>query len=208
MTITGNIGYEAFNPRYLFNPEALAANAAANLVAPLINKKAIQADYMTANAKQLQAVYNYQRTVLNAFTEVVNRVSKVENYSRSLEVKRQQLNSLEKSVDAAKDLFNNARVEYVDVLLAQRDFMDARMVVIETKNEQLAAIVNAYQALGGGGASMPMIPAPVRPYQRTLDALHRLWHFGAHEQSHALTPTVLERPAEQNNVLPVLPLLP
>jgi len=36
------------------------------------------------------------------------------------------------------------------VLLAQRDRNEARIVLIETKQEQLSAIVNAYQALGGG----------------------------------------------------------
>ena len=38
----------------------------------------------------------------------------------------------------------------MDVLFAQRDFLDARRVLIETKREQLSAIVKAYQALGGG----------------------------------------------------------
>ena len=38
----------------------------------------------------------------------------------------------------------------MEVLLAQRDLLDARTVLIETKRQQLSAIVNAYQALGGG----------------------------------------------------------
>ena len=82
-------------------------NVAGDLVAPLINRKAIQADYLTANARQLQAVYNYQRVILNAFTEVVNRLSKVENYSKSIEIKKQQLASLEASVEVATNLFQN-----------------------------------------------------------------------------------------------------
>jgi NodT family efflux transporter outer membrane factor (OMF) lipoprotein len=150
LDVTAGVGYEAFNPRYLFNPDALIYNVAGNLVAPLINKKALQAEYMTANAKQLESVYNYQRVILNAFTEVINRVTKVENYSKSLAIKKQQLEALVASVDSATKLFQNARVEYVEVLLAQRDLMDARTAFIQTKREQLAAIVNAYQALGGG----------------------------------------------------------
>ena len=56
VTITGGVGYEAFNPRYLFiTPEALIGNAAAGLIGPVINFKAIKADYLTANARQLQA---------------------------------------------------------------------------------------------------------------------------------------------------------
>jgi len=34
--------------------------------------------------------------------------------------------------------------------LAQRELMEARMLLIDTKQEQLAAVINAYQALGGG----------------------------------------------------------
>ena len=164
--ITAGIGYQAFNPKYIFNPEALIAHAAGNLVAPVLNKKAIQAEYRTANAKQLEAIYNYQRVVLNAFTEVINRVSMVENATKSIEIKQQQLKALESSVATASDLFQNARAEYVEVLLAQRDLLEAKTVLIQTKRQQLSAIVNAYQALGGGvavDASSQQPPASARP---------------------------------------------
>ena len=77
-------------------------------------------------------------------------MSMVENYSKSIEIKKQQLESLEAAVEVASNLFQNARIEYIDVLFAQRDLRDARMVLIDTKKEQLSAIVNTYQALGGG----------------------------------------------------------
>jgi NodT family efflux transporter outer membrane factor (OMF) lipoprotein len=153
VNISAYFGYEAFNPRYLFmGPESMIYNVGGDLVAPLINKRAIRADYLTANAMQLQKVYDYQRVVLNAFVEVINYLNKVENYGKSIEVKKQQLQSLEASVDNAAKLFQNARAEYSEVLFAQRDLMEARMALIQTKQQQLAAIVNAYQALGGGGA--------------------------------------------------------
>lgn len=149
--ITAGVGYEAFNTKYLFlSPESLIYNATAGLTAPIINRSAIKADYMSANARQLQALYEYQRTVINAFTEVVNQFSKVENYSRSIELKRRQLNSLDSAVSVSGLLFQNVRVEYLDVLTSQRDRNEAQMILIETKKEQLAGIVNAYQALGGG----------------------------------------------------------
>ncbi|MFO0980056.1 MAG: TolC family protein [Planctomycetaceae bacterium] len=152
LAITAGVGYEAFNPRYLFDPGAFVANAAGNLVAPLINRKAIRAEYQNANARQIQAIYEYQRTVLNAFTEVVNSIAKVENYRQSVAIKEEQVKALESSVDVASGLFQAARpeVEYKDVLFAQRDLLDARTVLIETKQQQLSAIVSAYRALGGG----------------------------------------------------------
>ena len=60
-------------------------------------------------------------------------------------------------------------IDYLDVLFAQRDLLDARRVLIETKREQLSAIVNTYQALGGGGYLLP-IPVP-KPLQS-----HPWWH--------------------------------
>jgi outer membrane protein TolC len=150
LDIRGTVGYEAFNPRFLFNPDALVADVAAGITAPLLNRQAIKAEYIGANAKQLQAIYNYQQVVLTAFTEVVNSFSKVDKYRASVALRQDQLNALEASVDVASRLFQTARAEYVEVLLAQRDLLDAKTGLIDTKKEQLSAVVRAYQALGGG----------------------------------------------------------
>ncbi len=152
LNLTAGLGWNAFSTGYLFQtPESLAYGLAGELVGPLINKRAIKAAYASANAAQLQAIYNYQQTVLQAHIEVVNQITKVENYRRSIEVKKRQLESLTASVDVAGKLFQNARAEYVEVLLAQRELMEAKMQLIDIKKEQLGAVVNAYQALGGGG---------------------------------------------------------
>ena len=87
----------------------MIGNIAGGLVGPLINFRAIKAEYLTANARQLQAVYNYQRVILNAFTEVINRMAKVENYGRSIEIKKQQVKALEAAVEAATRLYQNPR---------------------------------------------------------------------------------------------------
>jgi hypothetical protein len=172
LTITGGVGYQAFNMRYLFiTPEALIHNIAGGLVGPLINFKAIQADYLTANARQLQAVYNYQRVIINAFTEVINRISKVENYSRSIEIKKQRVAALEKAVVAATSLYQLPRgqfpIDYLDVLTAQNELFDAILDLIDTKGEQLSAVVNTYQALGGGAYLLPIfVPEPPRSHDK------------------------------------------
>ncbi|HEY7309167.1 MAG TPA: TolC family protein [Gemmataceae bacterium] len=145
------IGVQAFSPQYLFySPQSMLVSFAGDMVVPLINKRGIRADYKTANARQLQSVYNYQRVILNAYTEVVNRISKVQYYSQSIEVRKQQVQALEKSVDLADKLYYAVRLEYLDLLFAQRDLWQARLDLIETKQQQLSGVVNVYQALGGG----------------------------------------------------------
>jgi NodT family efflux transporter outer membrane factor (OMF) lipoprotein len=185
--INAGVGYQSWNAaNLLVTPEALIGNVAGGLVAPFVNRRAIKARYMSANARQLQAVYEYQRTVINAFTEVVNRVSKMENYRTSIEIKKQQVQSLEAAVDSATKLFQQAQADYVDVLFAQRDLFDARRDLIEIKREQLSAVINAYQALGGG--NMLPIPQwkPPCPQFGNFDQFHDMYNPNTNELKKAV----------------------
>ncbi|GEP52535.1 RND transporter [Flavobacterium noncentrifugens] len=149
--ISAAVGYQAFKTSYLFtNPESLLYSLAGDLVAPLVNRNAIKAEFKNANARQLQAMYNYQRVVLNAYIEVANQLSNVSNLEKSYDLKSKQVDALNKSIDASNDLFRSARVDYFEVLMTQRDALESKLELIDTKKEQLNAVVNVYKGLGGG----------------------------------------------------------
>jgi len=149
--ISASVGYQAFNPAYLIKtPESLLYSLAGDLIAPLVNRNAIKATYYSANAKQVQAVYNYERTLLNAYVEVANQVAKVSNLEKSYDLRSKQVQALTSSVDISNDLFRSARADYMEVLMTQRDALEARFELIETKKQQMNAVVNIYRALGGG----------------------------------------------------------
>ncbi|MDB4265468.1 TolC family protein [bacterium] len=154
LDLRAGLGYQAFNTRFLIRPESFAYGIAGDLVTPVLNRKAIKASYRTANAKQLQKLYSYQRTVIKASVEVVNQMSRVKNFGNNVDLKEKQLASLTASVKSANDLFQNARAEYVEVLLAQREMMEARVELIEAKQKELSAVVQTYQAIGGGGQAV------------------------------------------------------
>ena len=61
---------------------------------------------------------------------------------------------MQDAVTTATRLFETGQADYVDVLFAQRDLMEARMMLVETKQQELSASINAYQALGGGGVQL------------------------------------------------------
>jgi NodT family efflux transporter outer membrane factor (OMF) lipoprotein len=178
LVLNAGVGLQAFNLSYLFEPQAVLGSIAGSFIGPLVNRRAIRAQYLTNNARQRQAVYEYQRTLLNAFTEVINRITAAQNYSNSVEIKKQQLASLGTAVQVATDLYLRARAEYLDVLTVQRDLRDARMALIDTKVQQLTAIVNTYQALGGGYLlSIPNrsgVLGPV-PYTHTVRSGENFW---------------------------------
>ncbi|WP_115810186.1 TolC family protein [Flavobacterium aquicola] len=151
LDITAGIGFNAFKPSYLFTlPESLLYSLAGDIAAPLINRNALKAEYSSANARQIQALYNYERTILNAYIEVANQLSKINNLEKSYDLKSQQVDALNRSIDVAGDLFKSARVDYFEVLMTQRDALESKLELIETKKEQLNASVYVYRDLGGG----------------------------------------------------------
>jgi outer membrane protein TolC len=50
----------------------------------------------------------------------------------------------------AGQLFKSARADYLEVLLTQRDALDAKKELIETKLKQVNTVVDLYRSLGGG----------------------------------------------------------
>lgn len=151
LDIRAGLGYQAFNPRYLLHtPESLLFGLAGDLAAPVINRKAIQAAFNTAGARQIQTVYVYEQTLLRAYMEVANQLAKMQNLQQSFALKAQQVDALSESVQISNDLFRSARADYFEVLQTQREVLEAKMELIEIKAEQMTSFVTMYQALGGG----------------------------------------------------------
>ena len=149
--VRAGLGLEAFKPKFLINtPESLTYNLIGDIVSPLINRNAIKAEYSTANNRQLAAIFEYEKTILNAYIEVQNQVSNAQNLKESYLLKESQVEALTESINLSIQLFKSARAEYTEVLLTQREALDSKIEIIETKRNQLLANVKLYQALGGG----------------------------------------------------------
>jgi NodT family efflux transporter outer membrane factor (OMF) lipoprotein len=158
--IRAGVGFEAFKPGHLLDaPESLAYSVVGDVVAPLINRAAITAAYKNASAAQVQAAFEYEQTIITAFSDVATKVAAIDNLAQNYRLKSTQVDALNSSVDVANQLFSSARADYLEVLLAQREALEARNELIETKQKQLSAAVNLYRALGGGWQE-EQAPAP------------------------------------------------
>lgn len=151
LSIDADLGYNAFNLLHLIStPESLAYNLAGNLAAPILNRPAIEAQYRTANALQMQAVFGYEKTVLQAYTDVVNQLVTFKNLRQSYDLVAEQVSTLQSSIEISNVLFQSARADYMEVLLTRRDALDAELELIETRQRLWQSTVDLYQALGGG----------------------------------------------------------
>jgi NodT family efflux transporter outer membrane factor (OMF) lipoprotein len=151
LTIDARAGFRSFNPAHLLAiPESIAAAVGGGLTAPVLNRAAIEAEYRSADARQLAAVITYERAVLQAFTDVTNQLANLENVKAAYATRAKQVERLKGTVEMSTVLFKAARADYVEVLLVRRDLLEAEMEVIERRKLLQQAVVNLYQALGGG----------------------------------------------------------
>jgi multidrug efflux system outer membrane protein len=151
--ITATLGFQAFNPEFLFvSPASLAYSLFGTVVAPLINMNALKAQFNTAKANQLTAMYNYQKTILNGYVEVANELSNIQNLEQIHSRKKQQSEALKQSVETSDELYKSARATYLEVLIAQQNALQANLELIDVIKQQRIATVKIYKALGGGWA--------------------------------------------------------
>jgi outer membrane protein, multidrug efflux system len=151
LNLTGAFGVRAFKPSLLFSTgESLTYGLAADALAPLINRRTIKAEFAMASAAQQQALFNYRRTILGGVSEVSTLISALDNLEREYGFKAQQADALDRSTGIATLLFTSARANYLEVLTAQREALDVKLELVETRLRQRQALTNLYRALGGG----------------------------------------------------------
>ena len=149
--LTGGVGLAAFTPGLLAStPQSMLYALGADLAGPLFNRNGIKAFYYNANALQTQAVYRYEKTALNAYIEVSTQVASISNLTQSYDAKAKEVAALNQSVEISNSLFRYARADYAEVLFTQREALESKFDLIETRMQQLNASVNVYRALGGG----------------------------------------------------------
>ena len=158
LNISASLGLDAFNPTYLTRlPKSLAFSVLGGLTGPLINRKAIQANFQMADAQQVEALYEYDKALLTAYAEVSTLMSKIKNLDQYYLLKEEESQKLDQSINISSQLYLNGRCTYLDVLMNERDALDAKMAMVEAKEQQLTGIVEIYRSLGGGQENIPPV---------------------------------------------------
>lgn len=149
--ISGGIGFQAFKPELLFStPQSLVYSILGTLVAPLINRSAIQAEFKTAGSAQITALYNYQKVILNAYVEVYNELIRIENLEKIYHLKDKEVQLSLKAINTSSALFKTGRANYLEVLMTQKNMLLSRLELVTTRKRQYQSVISIYKDLGGG----------------------------------------------------------
>lgn len=131
-------------------PGSITKAIAANLAAPVFQKKQLKTAYETALIEQEKAAINFKQSVMTAVGEVSDAMAKSKGSSERLELLEQRTAILDKGINDALKLYKSGMATYLEVITAQNNKLQNDLEAINVTLERLNAEVDLYRALGGG----------------------------------------------------------
>ena len=148
LTATGSLQDRTL-PDLLDNPLRLWS-LGGSILAPLLNRQALNAQVDVSMAQRNQALYSYEKTVRGAFKEVNDSLDAIGRYGEQLSELQAQEKVAQETLRIAQNRYRNGYSSYLDVLDAQRTLFSTQLSVVQVKNNLLLAQVDLYRSLGGG----------------------------------------------------------
>jgi outer membrane protein TolC len=149
-TINSNVSFQAFNPKFLIEtPTSLAYQLLGNITSPLINRVAIKAEFNRAKASQIETMYQYQKTIIHGYTEVLNDLLTIKNLNSNLKLREERFNAISKATEASVELFRSSKVNYFEMLYLKQAEIDAQLELINNFLELNIAEIKLFKSLGG-----------------------------------------------------------
>lgn len=150
LKITGSGGIQSVDIDRLFSANSLFANIVAGLVQPVLNKRQIRSNYEASIANQERAYLNFRKSVLEAGKEVSDALKIYTSQDEFISLKQKELDAYNNSVEFSQDLVNYGMANYLEVLNADVNRLNAELNIANAKYTKLQSGVELYRALGGG----------------------------------------------------------
>lgn len=151
LNITAGGGLEAYEFLNWYKiPGSLFALGAGTILQPVFRKKELKTRFEVSKIEREQAVIQFKQSVLVATGEVSNALVQVEKLKEQRVLAVSQVDTLKEAVGNAQLLFKSDMANYLEVITAQTNALQAELNLAAIQRSQLGAVVELYRSLGGG----------------------------------------------------------
>lgn len=151
LNISGSAGWTGALGQAVSNPMKFIASALGSLAQPLFAHGKLVAGLRVAQAEEEKARLAFQQSLYNAGAEVSNALALYQASEAKVKAETLQVESLEKNVEIVKMLFKTGKTSsYLEVITAQQSLLQAQLSLVQDSFSKMQAVVNLYNALGGG----------------------------------------------------------
>lgn len=150
ISLTGSYGNSSIKLHDLFISAARQWDFVASFMVPLFNYGRTSYHVDAAEMRKLEALYQYQQTILKAFQEVDDALIAHKKTKELVEVQTRRVAVLKRYLELANLQYDNGQTDYLNVLDAERNLFAAQLDLAEAKSNSFITFVDLYKALGGG----------------------------------------------------------
>ena len=150
ITVTGSAMFTNSLGTMIVNPGKWVLSAVGSLTQPIFQHGQIVAGLKVAKAQQEQALNTFQQTILKAGNEVSNALLAYNTCDEKSQLDEKQVKIYEQNVEDTRQLYASKGSSYLEVIQAQSGLLNARISKVTDDFNKMQAVVNLYQALGGG----------------------------------------------------------
>jgi multidrug efflux system outer membrane protein len=150
ISLTGTGGYQSSALTNLFTGPAGIWTFGGSLVQPIFEGGRLKSNVRLAEAQRQEMLLTYQQTIQGAFRDVSNALVA---YRKNREFRIQEEKLKEAARDAAQlseQRFNAGATDYLEVLTNETNYFSDELTLVQAQFNELQALVQLYQALGGG----------------------------------------------------------
>jgi NodT family efflux transporter outer membrane factor (OMF) lipoprotein len=149
-TLTGSYGRSSSLMHELADPGNMVWGIGGNIAEPVFNGGALRAKRRAAIDLRDQHLALYRQTVLSAFAQVADFIRALEHDAEQLQAELQTVQNSKIALDLVQDNYKAGMVNYLQVILADIQYRQARIGYLQARAQQMQDIAAMYVALGGG----------------------------------------------------------
>jgi NodT family efflux transporter outer membrane factor (OMF) lipoprotein len=155
ITLSGSLGSQSLKADKLFSSGTAFWSLGANLLQPIFNGGALQADRRAAIAAFDQSRAQYRQTVLTAFLDVANTLRALEADARTQRAQAEAASLAKEQLDLVQRQYQLGAVSYLSLLDSQRTYQQTVVALVQAQASRYADTAALFQALGGGWWNRP-----------------------------------------------------
>jgi NodT family efflux transporter outer membrane factor (OMF) lipoprotein len=150
LRLTASGGLQSIDLKEWFSANSIFANIITGLTQPIFNQRQVRTKFEIAKANQEKAYLQFEQSLLTAGKEVSDALAQYNNETYKIEVRTKQADALKKASQFSDELLTYGLANYLEVLVAKNDALNAELSLVDNKFQQYKAVVQLYKSLGGG----------------------------------------------------------
>ena len=150
ISLTALLGLESAQLSDLFKGPSKAWSFGVGVLQPIFNAGRIRSQVAQAEALQRQALYTYQKAIINAFQDVENALIDRTKFGQIREEQAKNVAALRRFRDLADLRYREGATIYLEVATAEQSLFNAQLAYVTTQAQLFQSYANLYKAMGGG----------------------------------------------------------